>query len=201
MATQLPAGPFWLRRPIRTTGKPGALWAYRKGSGRDAFIRKHWADAEEKQMPRQEKQALKEKLTPLQYHVTQEGGTEPPFHNAYWNERRPGIYVDIITGEPLFSSLDKFDPGCGWPSFSKPLQKESLVERVDRSHGMSRRVRARQSGSHLGHVFDDGPPPHRPALSSTGGAALCSARRDGKGATAATGPVPKRGRRNSKGLP
>ncbi|NLY38160.1 MAG: peptide-methionine (R)-S-oxide reductase MsrB, partial [Firmicutes bacterium] len=164
LATQiLPAGPFWPAEEYHQDyyrKNPAHYEAYRKGSGRDAFIRKHWTDRQDEQALKQDKQALKEKLTPLQYHVTQEGGTEPPFHNAYWNERRPGIYVDIITGEPLFSSLDKFDPGCGWPSFSKPLQKELLVERVDRSHGMSRiEVRARQSGSHLGHVFDDGPPP------------------------------------------
>jgi len=164
LATQiLPASPFWPAEEYHQDyyrKNPAHYEVYRKGSGRDAFIRKHWADRQDEQALMQDKQALKEKLTLLQYHVTQEGGTEPPFHNAYWNERRPGIYVDIITGEPLFSSLDKFDSGCGWPSFSKPLHKESLVERVDRSHGMSRiEVRARQSGSHLGHVFDDGPPP------------------------------------------
>ncbi len=127
--------------------------AYRRASGRDAFRQKHWP--EENDLP-----GWKKKLTPLQYHVTQEGGTEPPFQNEYWNETRPGIYVDIVSGEPLFSSLDKYDAGCGWPSFTRPLQREALEERVDRSHGMVRtEVRARRSGSHLGHVFNDGPQP------------------------------------------
>ncbi len=127
--------------------------AYRRASGRDAFLQQHWSG--EVDLPGRNK-----KLTPLQYHVTQEGGTEPPFANAYWNEARPGIYVDIVSGEPLFSSLDKFDAGCGWPSFTRPLQRGAVEERVDRSHGMVRtEVRARRSGSHLGHVFDDGPQP------------------------------------------
>ena len=125
LATNLPAGPSGLRKSTLSGLLPKTRHneAYRKGSGRDAFIRKHWTDRQDEQALKQDKQALKEKLTPLQNHFTQEGGTEPPFHNAYWNERRPGIYVDIISGEPLFTSLDKFDSGCGWPSFSKPLQK------------------------------------------------------------------------------
>lgn len=101
---------------------------------------------------------LRQRLTPEQYHVTQEAGTEPPFRNAYWNEHREGVYVDVVSGEPLFTSLDKFDSGCGWPSFTKPLAAEEVVERTDRSHGMVRtEVRSRTAGSHLGHVFDDGP--------------------------------------------
>jgi len=103
---------------------------------------------------------LKKKLTPQQYHVTQECGTEPPFNNAYWNNHAPGIYVDIVTGEPLFTSLDKFDSGSGWPSFTKPIAKEHVVEKSDRTLGMERtEVRGTKSGSHLGHVFDDGPGP------------------------------------------
>jgi peptide-methionine (R)-S-oxide reductase len=103
---------------------------------------------------------LKKKLTPQQYHVTQECGTEPPFNNAYWNNHKPGIYVDIITGEPLFTSLDKFDSGSGWPSFTKPIAKDHVVEKSDSSHGMERtEVRGAKSDSHLGHVFDDGPGP------------------------------------------
>jgi len=103
---------------------------------------------------------LKKKLTPQQYHVTQECGTEPPFNNAYWNNHAAGIYVDIVTGEPLFTSLDKFDSGSGWPSFTKPLAKEKVVEKSDRTLGMDRtEVRGAKSDAHLGHVFDDGPDP------------------------------------------
>ena len=103
---------------------------------------------------------LKKKLTPQQYHVTQECGTEPPFNNAYWNNHSPGIYVDVVTGEPLFTSLDKFDSGSGWPSFTKPIAKEHVVEKSDRTLGMERtEVRGTKSNSHLGHVFDDGPGP------------------------------------------
>ena len=103
---------------------------------------------------------LKKKLTPQQYHVTQECGTEPPFRNAYWNNHAAGIYVDIVTGEPLFTSLDKFDSGSGWPSFTKPIAKEEVVEKSDRTLGMSRtEVRGAKSDAHLGHVFDDGPGP------------------------------------------
>lgn len=103
---------------------------------------------------------LKKKLTAQQYHVTQECGTEPPFNNAYWNNHKPGIYVDIITGQALFTSLDKFDSGSGWPSFTKPIAKENVVEKSDRTLGMERtEVRSAKSDSHLGHVFDDGPGP------------------------------------------
>ena len=104
---------------------------------------------------------LKKKLTPQQYHVTQECGTEPPFNNAYWNNHAAGIYVDIVTGEPLFTSLDKFDSGSGWPSFTKPLAKEKVVEKSDHTLGMDRtEVRGAKSEAHLGHVFDDGPGPN-----------------------------------------
>lgn len=114
---------------------------YKIGSGREAFIRKHT-------------------LTPEQYRVTQENATEPPFRNAYWDHKAPGIYVDVVSGEPLFSSLDKFDSGCGWPSFTKPIEEDNVVERRDLSHGMVRtEVRSKSADSHLGHVFDDGPEP------------------------------------------
>ncbi|MBV9126553.1 MAG: peptide-methionine (R)-S-oxide reductase MsrB [Verrucomicrobia bacterium] len=101
---------------------------------------------------------LRRRLTPEQYHVTCEEGTEPPFRNAYWNEHRPGIYVDVITGRALFSSLDKFDSGTGWPSFTKPLEQREVKEKTDSSLGMDRtEVRSNSSDAHLGHVFDDGP--------------------------------------------
>jgi len=106
------------------------------------------------------KKELKDKLTPIQYEVTQNNGTEPPFHNEYWNEFADGIYVDIISGKPLFSSKDKYDAGCGWPSFTKPISEEDLVEKTDTSHFMVRtEVRTKESDSHLGHVFNDGPDP------------------------------------------
>ena len=103
---------------------------------------------------------LRRQLTKDQYHVTRECGTETPFQNAYWDNHQPGIYVDIITGEPLFSSLDKFDSGTGWPSFTKPISQDKVVEKRDSSRGMERtEVRSAKSDSHLGHVFADGPAP------------------------------------------
>ena len=104
------------------------------------------------------KEELKKKLTPEQFKVAVESGTEPPFHNAYWNNHKPGIYVDLITGKPLFSSTDKFDSGTGWPSFTKPLVKENLTSQNDSSLGMDREeARSKDSDLHLGHIFDDGP--------------------------------------------
>ncbi|WP_346775161.1 peptide-methionine (R)-S-oxide reductase MsrB [Bacillus sp. RO1] len=101
---------------------------------------------------------LKKKLTPMQYEVTQNNGTEPPFKNEFWNHTEEGIYVDIVSGEPLFSSLDKYDAGCGWPSFTKPINKEQVKEEMDVSHRMVRtEVRSKEGDSHLGHVFEDGP--------------------------------------------
>lgn len=126
---------------------------YRQGSGRDAFIKTHWKD-------RKSAEELKKKLTPLQYEVTQNNATEPPFRNEYWNNTREGIYVDIVSGEPLFSSLHQFDSGCGWPSFSEPLHPEKVKNEMDVSHNMVRvEVRSKEADSHLGHVFDDGPGP------------------------------------------
>jgi peptide methionine sulfoxide reductase msrA/msrB len=108
----------------------------------------------------QKEQALRKKLTPLQYEVTRGGGTEPPFRNAYWNNKHDGLYVCIISGEPLFSSRDKFDSGTGWPSFTKPLSADAVVEKTDSTFGMtSTEVRSIKGDSHLGHVFPDGPPP------------------------------------------
>lgn len=103
---------------------------------------------------------LARQLTPMQFKVTQESGTEPPFRNEYWDNHRHGLYVDIVSGEPLFSSLDKYDSGCGWPSFTRPLAGVEIMERNDASHGMIRtEVRSRVADSHLGHVFEDGPAP------------------------------------------
>jgi methionine-R-sulfoxide reductase len=115
-----------------------------------------WAVAFEKPGAAQ----LEKQLTPLQYQVTQQDGTEPAFKNAYWNNKRPGIYVDVVSGEPLFSSTDKFVSGTGWPSFTKPLEPDNVVTRADYKMLMRRtEVRSAGADSHLGHLFDDGPPP------------------------------------------
>jgi len=128
---------------------PGHYARYKTGSGREAYINSVWS-----------KEALKERLSPVQYSVTQENGTEPPFRNDYWDNREPGLYVDVISGEPLFSSLDKFDSGCGWPSFTKPVDERRVHEKEDVSHGMIRtEVRTKGTDAHLGHVFPDGPGP------------------------------------------
>ena len=126
---------------------------YRRNSGRDAFLEKAWSrDAE--------KAALKKRLTPMQYKVTQEEGTEPPYKNEYWDNKREGIYADIVSGEPLFSSLDKYDSGTGWPSFTRPLEPGNLVESEDNSFFTKRtEVKSLRGGSHLGHIFNDGPAP------------------------------------------
>lgn len=103
---------------------------------------------------------LKKKLSAEQFHVTQQCGTEPPFQNAYWDNHKPGIYVDVVSGEPLFSSLDKFDSGTGWPSFTQPVNSADVIEKTDTAYGMLRtEVRSKNADSHLGHVFDDGPGP------------------------------------------
>jgi peptide methionine sulfoxide reductase msrA/msrB len=109
-----------------------------------------------------EKEKLKEKLTPLQYTITQENGTERPFNNEYWDLKDEGIYVDIVSGEPLFSSRDKYDSGSGWPSFTRPLVPENIVELEDRSlFAVRTEVRSKHADSHLGHLFNDGPATHR----------------------------------------
>jgi peptide methionine sulfoxide reductase msrA/msrB len=140
---------------------------YRQGSGRDAFLAKVWTgktwSAESVSVEKFDKPAdpvLKALLTSQQYDVTQESGTEPAFNNTYWDNHRDGIYVDVVSGEPLFSSIDKFESGTGWPSFTRPLVKENVVEKRDATYGMERtEVRSRYSNSHLGHVFKDGPAP------------------------------------------
>ncbi|WP_214821453.1 MULTISPECIES: peptide-methionine (S)-S-oxide reductase MsrA [unclassified Exiguobacterium] len=124
---------------------------YRVGSGRAKFIKEAWSD-------RKKQQALRERLTPMQYKVTQENGTEPPFQNEYWDEEREGLYVDIVDGTPLFTSHDKFQSNCGWPSFSRPIEEKRVDLNMDTTHHMVRtEVRSKQGDSHLGHVFDDGP--------------------------------------------
>jgi methionine-R-sulfoxide reductase len=115
-----------------------------------------------KTFTRPDDETLRRKLSPVQYKVTQKNVTEPPFQNEYWDNKREGIYVDIVSGEPLFSSLDKYDSGTGWPSFTKPLERNNIVEREDRSLFMKRiEARSKHGDSHLGHVFNDGPPPTR----------------------------------------
>jgi methionine-R-sulfoxide reductase len=110
--------------------------------------------------PQTKEAELRKKLTPEQFRVTQMCGTEPPFNNEFWDNHRAGLYVDVVSGEPLFTSLDKFDSGSGWPSFTKPVTKEHVKENTDTSHGMDRtEVKSSTSNSHLGHVFDDGPGP------------------------------------------
>ncbi len=148
---------------------------YRARSGRDQFISKIWGkDMDNLEAKTQtaepgvqqaaylkpDDESLRQKLTAMQYKVTQKEGTEPPFKNEYWDNKKEGIYVDIVSGEPLFSSLDKYDSGTGWPSFTRPLEPGNIVEKVDRSFFSTRtEVRSKSGDSHLGHVFNDGPPP------------------------------------------
>lgn len=128
-------------------------------SGRQQFLNKIWGDEvrKENSYKKPSDQELRQKLTPLQYKVTQEEGTETPFQNEYWNNKKQGIYIDIVSGEPLFSSLDKYDSQTGWPSFTKPIEVDNIVEKTDRRLFMSRtEVRSKKADSHLGHVFNDG---------------------------------------------
>jgi peptide methionine sulfoxide reductase msrA/msrB len=162
----VPAGPFYpaeVGHQDYYAKKPDRYRSYRKGSGRQAFLAKVWAGGAnpwKRSYERAPDAVLRERLSDLQYRVTREDATEPPFRNDYWNEKRPGLYVDVVSGEPLFSSTDKFDSGTGWPSFTRPLEPDHVVLRSDRSLGMTRtEVRSRHGDSHLGHVFDDGPKP------------------------------------------
>ena len=154
----LPAAPFYEAEEKHQQyhrKNPFHYNLYKEGSGRARFIRENWKKVKG---PEQ----LRKELTELQYEVTRNNATEPPFDNEFWDNEEDGIYVDIITGEPLFSSLDQYDAGCGWPSFTKPLQRMELEEKLDTSYGMRRiEVRAKTSDSHLGHVFDDGPGPDK----------------------------------------
>jgi len=158
---------YWKKNPVRYK-------FYRYNAGRDQFLERIWGkeatmqtsmantpygDKETRVKPTKEE--LKKKLTPMQFKVTQEEGTEPAYRNEYWDNHRPGIYVDVVSGEPLFSSLDKYESGTGWPSFSKPLEPGNIVEKTDRHLLFMARteVRSKAGDSHLGHVFNDGPPP------------------------------------------
>ncbi len=140
---------------------------YRWNSGRDQFLEKVWGKGQaaadppgNPQYTKPSDEVLRKKLNPLQYKVTQKEGTEPAFQNEYWDNKREGIYVDIVSGEPLFSSKDKYDSGTGWPSFTKPLEPGDIVEKEDRRLFTTRtEVRSKYGDSHLGHVFNDGPPP------------------------------------------
>ena len=141
---------------------PSHYKRYRSGSGRDEFIRAHWGGGggtETRYLKPPEKE-LRSRLTPLQYEVTQEEGTEPPFRNEFWDNKKEGIYVDIVSGEPLFLSVDKYVSGTGWPSFTRPLVAENIVEKRDFKLFYPRtEVRSKHGDSHLGHLFDDGPEP------------------------------------------
>lgn len=135
---------------------------YRKGSGRDQYLEKIWGknSSPKTNFQKPTDEELRKRLTPLQYQVTQKNGTEKPFDNEYWDHKDDGIYVDIVSGEPLFSSLDKYDSKTGWPSFTKPIEPDAVLEREDRSLFMTRtEVRSKHADSHLGHVFHDGPEP------------------------------------------
>lgn len=151
----LPAGTFYPAEEYHQDyykKNPSHYRQYRRGSGRDAFMEKHWT--------KKETDELYKNLTEMQFQVTQNNATEPPFQNKYWDHDEEGIYVDIVSGEPLFSSLDKYDSGSGWPSFTKPLEAGNIIERPDYSHGMVRKeVRSKNANSHLGHLFKDGPDP------------------------------------------
>lgn len=181
----LPLGPFYKAEEYHQNyykKNPIRYKFYRSRSGRDQFLEKTWVNSMWHFHPENGRHAmdsdnmmsasnamthtvpndgaLRSRLTPLQYKVVRENGTEPPFNNAYWDNHEAGIYVDIVSGEPLFSSNDKFESGTGWPSFTRPLEPENIVEKMDHSFFMTRtEVRSKIADSHLGHVFDDGPEP------------------------------------------
>lgn len=158
----LPAAPFYPAEEYHQDyfiKNPVHYKRYKAGSGREAFIKSHW------QQPASDRDPYKiadlaGRLSKMQFDVTQNNVTEPPFRNEYWDNRRAGIYVDVVSGQVLFSSLDKFDSGCGWPSFTRPVDQAAIIEKSDLSHGMYRtEVRSQEADSHLGHVFNDGPAP------------------------------------------
>ena len=168
----LPAGRFYPAEAYHQDyhrKHPQEFRAYEWASGRGPFLERFWKDkppirataaATPADAVEPTDAGLRARLTPLQYDVTQRGGTEPPFDNAYWDNHEPGLYVDVVTGEALFSSNDKFDSGTGWPSFTRPIDATHVVERTDGAFGMARtEVLSGRGGSHLGHVFPDGPAP------------------------------------------
>ncbi|WP_270180523.1 peptide-methionine (R)-S-oxide reductase MsrB [Alkalihalobacillus sp. CinArs1] len=150
----LPAKPFYPAEDYHQDyhkKNPAHYNRYKKGSGRKAFIENNWSF-------QKNDDELRERLTDIQYEVTQKNGTERPFQNEYYDNEKQGIYVDIVSGEPLFSSTDQYDAGCGWPSFTQPIHKNFVKEKKDFSHFMIRtEVRSNEADSHLGHVFNDGP--------------------------------------------
>ncbi|WP_278281308.1 peptide-methionine (R)-S-oxide reductase MsrB [Tepidibacter mesophilus] len=150
----LPSKTFYLAEEYHQNyykKNPTQYEIYKTRSGRENFIKTHWNE-------RKDNELLKSKLTPLQYEVTQNKGTEPAFNNEYWDTKKQGLYVDIVSGKPLFSSNDKFDSGCGWPSFTKPIDRKFIKEKADFSYNMHRiEVISTKSDAHLGHVFNDGP--------------------------------------------
>ena len=169
------AGPFYPAEDYHQKfykKNPTHYQRYRSGSGRDRYLKETWPDEAEtaavtsnpdkrsRNFEKPSKALLKEKLSPIQFKVTQQDGTEAPFDNAYWNNKKEGIYVDIVSGEALFSSQDKFDSGTGWPSFTKAIHSDEITEKKDASLFMVRtEVRSKTADSHLGHLFDDGPAP------------------------------------------
>jgi peptide methionine sulfoxide reductase msrA/msrB len=166
----LPLGKFYEAEEYHQDYYKKHAWKYqfyRHGSGRDQFLGKVWGkemnsagSRTENKHSKPDDATLKKTLSPLQYKVTQKEGTEPPFQNEYWGNKREGIYVDVVSGEPLFSSVDKYDSGTGWPSFTKPLEPANILEKKDRTLFMVRtEVRSKHGDSHLGHVFTDGPKP------------------------------------------
>jgi peptide methionine sulfoxide reductase msrA/msrB len=174
----LPAGKFYLAEEYHQDyyrKNPLRYHFYRFNAGRDQFLTKIWGNEMKTQeaelkaagpemqgenYAKPDDETLRKKLTAIQYTVTQKEGTEPPFKNEYWDNKKEGIYVDIVSGEPLFSSLDKYDSGTGWPSFTRPIEPGNIVERSDRSFFVTRtEVRSKHGDSHLGHVFNDGPKP------------------------------------------
>ena len=162
----VPAGPFYEAEAYHQDyyrAHPGGYKSYFRGSGRENFLEETWRGAPPvwgKSYFRPDDGVLRQQLNQRQWQVTQENGTEPAFNNAYWDNKKEGIYVDIVSGEPLFSSFAKFNSGTGWPSFYEPLIPDNIVEKTDESHGMVRvEVRSRYGNSHLGHRFDDGPAP------------------------------------------
>ncbi len=167
----LPAGPFYKAEDYHQDyykKNPVRYRIYSSNSGRDTFLKKVWGDMKDtketeitiKKYSKPAKEEIKKRLTPLQYKVTQENSTEPPFNNEYWDNKKEGIYVDIVSGEPLFSSIDKYNSETGWPSFTKPIEKTNIVEKEDKSFFMKRiEVRSKHGDSHLGHLFNDGPEP------------------------------------------